>query len=379
MIFILTFILLGHFQTPDAHAFRGRLRSISDQNPETENWKTQHPKIVFALSLLDEKLNEHYVKVAKQFGDRLPDNFAEIKILSAATGAQIVRELQNPNTVGLVIIGHTYQTKSLKGSVFLGSDRQPLPTELLSAATPALRFFALLGCHARGALTQYQTQFEIEHIPGKQTVFYTDDSFLATNQLLGVDGVKHALKNLANVVSNMNFQLGAEAEAASVQLSLKIKDVLSGFEVRYVILNHRIVGTLGDSPETSNSDQSYKTISYPIRESAMNTARSVSTCQKISIRSAELSLGAPADDYLLSEVNLSTGQKRSMDPALHFGDQPKPYLAAPPIAPTLSGNKEEDQILVIQYVSELARIKEWLDPDARHWPVLSGRFYSDCL
>ena len=54
------------------------------------------------------------------------------------------------DTAGVIVVGHSSESGAL-----YAADGYPVPMEILSAATPALRFFALIGCHEFGEVLDF--------------------------------------------------------------------------------------------------------------------------------------------------------------------------------------------------------------------------------
>ena len=376
---LLVLLSLIHFYKPySSLAFDGRLKVLSKSDSKGENWVPNQPTIVFALALSSSKQNQYYEQVIHNFSQSLPLNFAKVKIINGSTGGKIVSELMDPNTVGLVMIGHTYQTKSTNSSVFVGSDFQPYPTELLSAATPALRFIAFLGCHAKGAIEQYQVKYTFGLLPGKQVAFYTNDSFLATNEFLIEDGVKHALKTLFSELQKIDFQSGVkptEEDLQVVNLTISVKDVVEGLEPRYILVNHKIVGMLGDTNENSNLNSDYRNIQYNVPKRFLK----ISNCNQIGIYSAELSPGSISDDYMIHKISIDSVFNKTFDQPVHLGTSDESFSGEDPFPPQLGEDDDLNRTLLIQYALQFTKSHQWIDKNPKNWSPLSGRFFSECI
>ena len=361
---ILHLLLVFSYSVPMAFALNGRVDQISDGGKDSENWLTSKPVIVFALALPNINQSLYYEQLIKSLSQSYS---VEFKVVLNATGPKMVKELMSPEVVGLVLVGHTYQTRSTKAAVFVGSDLRPIPTELLSAATPALRFIAFLGCHGKGVLEQYQVKYAFNKLPGAQTVYYTKDALLATHQFPFVDGVKHALKKILIESSKINFKSGyapSTEELATVPLTVAVKDVVKGVEPRYVVVNHRIVGTLGDNDENSNHDQEYKSIQYFVPKRILRSTQ----CNQIGIYSAELNVRLLSDDYMIREISLESYFNYHFTQPLHFGVSIEPYTGDEPQLPVYGKNK-------VQWI----RSHQWLDKEQSHWTPLTARFLSRCM
>jgi hypothetical protein len=294
--------------------------------------------------------------------------------------------------VGIVVIGHTY--RSATGTVFLGSDGFPLPSELLSAASPSLRFFAFLGCHGEGIPSHYQVAHELSRIPWNLSVFHSRDRRLSIRRRwlgVGFANVLNRISDIAKALNERSLTGGTPVDPLTppnAELRIRVKDVFARLEVRYVRVNGWIVGTLGSDPRDSNSGKEWRELSYSVPAWALAGAKKV----KIEIRSAELSGAGVADDFLLSSVRLETqGQvlEKAFPEPLHLGTEPgaceRSVLYPLPTQPSFlsNGSEEKDtERKIAQYwnaVAAYARSKACLDPDPKAWPELSGRFASVSL
>ena len=324
------------------------------------------------------------------------------------------------------MIGHTFEAST--GTSFIGAEGLPLPVDLLSAATPALRFIGFLGCHAEGILDQYQVQYELGKIPWKLSVFNSTDALLGTqSNVLGIKlpNVENRLREVAQRVATLDYADGQlhplNAERDS-ELRIEVKDVVAGFEPRYVRYNGVLIGMLGANSDTSNTRKEWKELSYAIPSWATGNH---SRPAKISIEPVDLSTSGIADDYMIRKVKImgpaAFALSKEYDPPLHIGVLPgscldSSTLPEPQIPvellpghegeiPELStqipekykqafidhvqwavGAEREDQWRklkpqIIQDLNEesltYVRSQSCLDPDALQWSSLTSRVYTD--
>ena len=381
-----------------AHAMGGTLTKF-DPMDLSRNWKVTDPKIVIAYGYFEPFLMKRYTRFFRgEFERKLKEIHPSLRleILSekrpptpgpiGATGAQVVQALQDPNTVGLIFISHTFKTQHAGNSISLGGDGHPLPVGIFSAATPALRFAAMLGCNGPGILTEYEIKYAYDQLPGHQSFYYSKDKLLSAN-FMGVDHLKKILKKLVkdlNHLEMMDFSHGEDPHLEPAgQLSIRVKDVYPQLEPRYVYVNGRIVGMLGANSETSNHGTEYEEFTYPIPHTAKR--KSGSKCDRVKIMAAELSPGAPADNYLIESVHIAWKDSEEpihkvYSPPLHLGVQENREFH-PNHGMVLEGTLEERREQYYQYITRSWIAAEWLDRDPEVWRTspLKARFFIDCI
>ena len=389
---------------------------LADSDSPADNWAVAKPKIVVGLGLLlDTRLTEKLLATAAQ--DLLPllppaQRNAHIEILPNATGAQLVRRIHEIDengrqAVGAIFIGHAYRTEF--GSRLVAADGIALPFEFASAATPALRFLAFLGCSGDEVAGGYHLRQEFARLPGHQVAYFARKEALATGSgnflrrgaaSLLFAKVWDAMKGVAVASAGFDYAAGrTTAPAPGGELRIRIKDVRgnfhtgkAGLEPRFVKVNGGIVGVLGDGPDTSNSGTEYRDLSFPVPAHLFNAAQ---PCQAVEAASAELTVGmSTVDDYLVGAAELGwpdgaivTASARGPDGErtevtdehpLHIGDNEGPPSGARPEVPTPPARagrkldpKERDR-----FQAELAayyRHHEFLDFDHAHWPKQFSR------
>jgi hypothetical protein len=249
--------------------------------------------------------------------------------------------------------------------------------DILSSATPSLRFSAFFGCHGPGIPKQYEVEYEYDKTPGHHAFFYNEDALLFANFLL-IDDLKKLLKRTIQQLENLGT-LGGPAELVrgiaptpndpelgNTVLKIRVKDVVPSIEPRFVYVNGRIVGMLGASPENSNSDTGVTELEYPVPALALQTRKS---CHKIKILSSQLSEGALVDDYLIESVTLENNKwKKSKvySPPLHLGESVAP---PPPVGPEgpLRGSRRKKREQHLKYLIQLTRSLTWLDREPATW------------
>ncbi len=371
VLFILVFL-----SCVEIYAWTGKLNAISDSDSPSKNWAIKkYPHIVIALGLLQSEFVGNYASLSFDFFlDARPD--VDVKILLFATNAEIIAELQNPQTAGIVFISHNFKT-ALDTASLLDASYSPIPSDILSAATPALRFAAFIGCHGPDIKKHYQMSYELNRLPGAQTVYYPESSFVTTEDLFFVisSGVKEALTFIANESKEYDFTQGIEPEKSTGLLTIQAKDIVPGIEPRFVILNKKIIGTLGIMKgHEDNANEHFTDFTFTVPHYIFDAE---TDSQKVSIRSAELSPGAPADDYMISQVQLYDAisqhlWEKTYDPPLHLGDNSTPYIGDSIQMPS-SLTRLED----VQQLQQYLKYIEWLDRDPAHWPTTYQRMYLD--
>ncbi|MBI2645747.1 MAG: hypothetical protein HYW85_01730, partial [Deltaproteobacteria bacterium] len=158
-----------------AQAWTGNLNVISDNDSLNQNWSVpKYPRLVIALGLLQPELAGKYATYSFDFFlKERPD--LDIRVLLAATNKEIVEELQDPKTIGIIFISHNFKT-SLGSAALMDASASPLPSNILSAATPALRFAAFIGCHGPDIQKHYQVKYELSRLEGHQKVYTPESS-----------------------------------------------------------------------------------------------------------------------------------------------------------------------------------------------------------
>jgi len=379
------FVSLGR----GSQAAGGRLKSF-EMEKSTANWHVDHPKVVFAFGLLDEALTDRYSNFANDyFLKKLQaiNPSITVEVIPHARGESVVRALKDPSTVGLIFISHTFQTQMSQSSVAVMADGFPLPMDILSAATPSLRFAGFFGCHGPGIPRQYEVEYEFSRTPGHHVFYYNEDKLLSAN-FLWIDDVKRLLKktlkqlaDFGTLGGSMGLVRGITSSGEQATLKIRVKDVVPRVEPRFVYVNDRVVGLLGSNLENSNQDLGYEEFTYTIPEIALQTRKS---CMTVKILSSQLTAGAIVDDYLIESVSIespdSPTRVKTYSPPLHLGESSTPL---PPIGPQepLHGWSSEKRAQQIKYLTDATRAFTWMDRTPEVWEAspLHGRFYIDCI
>jgi hypothetical protein len=384
-----------------AHALGGKMRSIVYQN-HSSNWRVSHPKVVVAFGLMQDSLILHYSKYSIGYvQDRLNEinPNIEVQVISKANGQNLVDALMDRDTVGLIFISHSFKTKNTLATIMIGADGFAIPSNILSAATPALRFISFLGCHGPTISKQYEIDYQFKKPYGLKIFYEPMDTYLST-QLTWVDNVKKIIKkelnDMANRLSHTDLTRGREPDFdGDGRLSIQVKDVYPQIEPRYIRVNDQIVGVLGSDAEHSNSDTGYRNLSFRVPFYAFQDFNLTDEggvqgtqprCHDIRILGAELTPGVLVDNYLIQSITLEDPfgvRRRVYSPAWHLGDQegPPKELGAPS-PPDIGGFKKSKRIKILQdFQMKFFRHEEWIDHSAETWKVspLKARFYSDCL
>lgn len=397
--FFLSLLFLGF--ASQAMAFGGKVTPMVYPH-RSLNWRVAEPKVVIAFGLIQESLVKRYTTLAQGYvQDRLHEinPNIQIEILPKATGQEVVEALMNRNTVGFIFISHSFKTENTKSTIMTGADGHELPTNLLSAATPALRFISFLGCHGPSIFRNYEIDFQLKKPNGFKLYFQPEDQFLST-QLSVVDNLKKMLKTEADELKKrlgpLELIKGVEPDfSGDGTLTVRVKDVFAQIEPRYIKVNDQIVGLLGSDESNSNSDQGYRDLtyrvpSYAFRDFSMTDEGAITqetpSCHDVRLAAAELTPGFPADNYLIQSVTLSGPfgtREKSYSPAWHIGDQELPPAESEaPVEPNLKGASPKVKRQKIQeYLLKYVKYKEWLsrDPDSWKDSPLKGRFYKDCF
>lgn len=396
------------------------------------NWVPNDPKIVVAMSLLDEDLTHHYASVFDSFAASIGQSHpgVAVQVVRAAVGADAIRALADPNTVGLILVGHTFKT-SLGTAAMVASDQSTYPSELLSAATASLRFVALFGCYGELMTKNYQVKYETQRLAGSQTIYYLNNpegmfrqlfgQVISTVDFFGLDGLGDGIGMLADAVGALDFHQGVPVPSSrGATLTIQVKDVSPAFEPRNVVVNGCIVGVLGADIATSNRNLDYAKISFRIPDRALKSTG----CQRIQLRASDLTSGAWADDYLLASTSLRIGTAapvaKVFSTPIHFGDDAIPYSGQSlrfPERPEVLALGEEQVPMDLDLPEKYRRVLslerfmgdpgplqdawrvlrtqiesdwiadlllyyksvEFMDRIPAHWTPLKSRFYSDCL
>src|SRR5690349_10494946 len=128
---------MGALISPSVLAFGGKMTPILYPQRSVQ-WQVKEPKVVVAFGLIQPSLVRRYSQfAATYFQDRLREinENITIRILSKATGTQVVKMLMDPETVGFIFVSHTYRTEYTHSTVMVGADGHDLPHNILSAAT----------------------------------------------------------------------------------------------------------------------------------------------------------------------------------------------------------------------------------------------------
>lgn len=380
----LFFILLLALET--ASAFSGKVTKQVFVAPSL-NWKTESPTVVFALGALSLKQREMYSHYGETLKDELKVLNLKIKVLEEASGIQIVAALRDKNTVGFIWVGHSYLVPKIKSAVLVDARGWPLPSGFLSAATPALQFVALLGCHGKQVLNHYQVEYEFSRLPGTQTEFHTTDRLLATG-LLNIDGVKNALDYLIKDIKKIDFAKNTvQAESSSGFLEIKAQDVVPGIEPRFAYYNGFIVGTLEEAPGIEGDMQVFKFNLYSWQKSNLKCLAN------LSIMSSELTNGVPVDDYLVRSARVEFLNKTfsaQITAPLHIGDDSAPPSFSDSEAQALTdrvqelmksykGPSSDGALEFTTQLNLLLKLKEWSSQEPSIWSEHPQRIFSKCL
>jgi hypothetical protein len=327
LVFVLGFYCLSFSKL--TYAAGGRLRTFESDH-STPNWHVDHPKVVFAFGYLEKSLADRYSKFAHDYFQKKLTTINPslgVEVLEEARGDSVVTALRDPDTVGLIFISHTFKTRFSKASIALTADGYPLPMDILSAATPSLRFAGFFGCHGPGLLKQYEVEYEFDRLPGHHVFYYDDDHLLSAN-FLGFDDLKKLLKKTAKQLESIGTLGGSAGLVRGVTppsgddgiLRVRVKNVVAFAEPRYVYVNDHIVGMLGSNDKNSNQNLESIELEYKVPRLALQTRKS---CHTIKVLSSQLTLGAPANDYVLETVSINlpeTTRSKTYDPALQLGE-----------------------------------------------------------
>jgi len=399
VINVLVFSLISFFiQTTSCLAMGGTLRRF-DPIDLKSNWRVNNPKIVVAYGLFEPALMSHYNRFFRESFEPeinkinpaikveiIPEVLRTTRGPVGATGAEVVQALQDPDTVGLIFIAHTFKTQNAEASISLSGDGHPLPVSILSAATPGLRFVAILGCNGPGILTEYEIKYAYDQLPGHQAFYYNQDKLLSAN-FLGVDNLKKVLKKIASELNHLEMMDLLRGDAPPAQpagkLTIRVKDVYAQLEPRYIYVNGKIVGMLGSNAENSNHGLEYEELSYDIPHTALR--KRDSRCDKVKIAAAELSPSAPADNYLIESIKIHWNDtqhlsSKTYNPPLHLG-LPENREFHPDHGITLEGTLEERREQYLRYIRQSWIAAEWLDRDPKIWNTSpwKARFFIDCI
>jgi hypothetical protein len=385
---------------PNLQAIKGNVKTWEDGGDSSKLWGVERPKVILALGYLQEKLQKKMKRLKGLIEAELKQHTPEIEVevINYATGSDIVKRISRPEVVGLIFVSHTYKAKSLDSTVFLGGDGYPLPSEILSAATPALRFASFLGCYGEGIMRHYQVSYELNRLPGKQRFYFSSDKKLSAG-FLGINGVRKAVNEIAKSLKEYDFSKGLPPSGDDVTLSLRVSDVVPGLEPRYLFVNGYIVGVIGDAQNDHdlNDESGVATIEELEFDLPKRYLREEG-CQQIAIRSSDLSPNTPADDYKVYSLRLSApnwDREVLFDGGKHLGDDNVPTQGEKPIKRELTpferavikkkfpgwkeGTTPLEKGILMEFLVELYQYMEWEDRDPSNWPVLEGRFLSYCL
>ncbi|MFZ9594902.1 MAG: hypothetical protein ACO3A2_02370 [Bdellovibrionia bacterium] len=398
--FVLAWFVLSFVFSPSSFALGGKLKQLSFES-EQKNWSVTHPQVVIAFGYLQHSLVEHYAEVTQNLVSDLRKTVPSLEFqwVSWAKGSDLVDVLKNPNTVGLVFIAHTFFSEKTQGAMLIAADGHPLPLNILSAATPALRFVSFFGCHGPSLLGEYEIQWQLERLPGSQTFFYSSDRYLSAG-FLYLDNLKKVLARQMDSLKeseilsldSLSDPLRTEApRPASGRITLRVKDVFAYLEPRYVSINGKIVGVLGSDESHSNFEDEWREVSFAVDDSVFAAKKPQEICHKVKIIAADVSPGARLDDYLLGAVTLEGSfgvREKAYDPPLHFGGKE--------VATERSGGVAHEVPLRPQGLAKLSpkkwrlwreavekeiRLQGKTDPNPETWrrsPV-KGRFFIDCI
>jgi hypothetical protein len=378
------------FLSFSASAAGGKLRSLQVDS-SSANWHVENPKVVFAFGLFEKPLLERYTQFAKgDFEAQLKaiNPKIEVEVIGNANGELIVNALKDKNTIGFIFISHTFQTTATHTSVALTADGYPLPLDILSAATPSLRFAGIFGCHGTGIPRQYEVNYEFERLPGHHVFYYNEDRLLSANFMF-VDNLKKLLKKELKSLEDFGTPGGLTGLTRGIvpdeqddgTLRLRVKDVVPSVEPRFVYVNDRMVGVLGGSAETSNHDQAYEEFNYSVPAIAFQSQKN---CTLIKISSSQLTPGAIVDDYLIESVALETPRghlEKNYSPAWHLGESQSPPAPFETLQEKTHSSKKEKHKRFREELIRSTQAYTWMDRDPIIWDSspLKGRFYIDCI
>jgi len=353
------------------------------------NGRVLHPRVVVALGYLGRHLVDRYHEFANRNLQRVlkrinPD--VQVEVIDAAHGDDVVNALADPNTVGLIFISHSYETQATKSALVITSQglAYPLPHHILSAATPSLRFASFLGCFGPEMVKEYEVSYQFDHLPGKRVFYYSTDHKLGAEI---IDNVRVVLKkierDLVKTLDPVSLIQGFDySTQEGATLTVNVKDVRPWIEPRFVSVNDRIVGVLGSEPSFSNHDLGYREITFKVPALALETTEQ---CHTIKIESAELSPGAPTDDYLIQSISLEgplfDRRERVYAPAWHIGEFEGPRILKAPYGLKFEGTVKERQEQYLEFIQSSYKEALWMDHDPSSWVAspLQGREYIDCI
>ncbi|MEO5969648.1 MAG: hypothetical protein ABIQ95_06945 [Bdellovibrionia bacterium] len=383
-----------------AQAFGGKMAPLVYSN-HSSNWRVSSPKVVVAFGLLQESLIKHYTKTASSYVQHQLSEInpaIQVQIIPKARGQDIVNALMDRDTVGLIFISHTFKTSNTQSTILVGADGLTLPSNILSAATPAFRFASFLGCHGSTLLGQYEINFQFRKPFGSKIFYETKDTYLSTKLTL-VDNVdkiiKKVMKDLQTRLSPIDLLQGVEPDFTNDgKLTIRVKDVYPQLEPRYVQVNDQIIGLLGSGAENSNLDKDYRDLSFRVPfyafqdfdlEEGGQVTSSEPSCHDVRILAAELTPGGLVDNYLIQSSVLEGPfglRRRDYLPSWHLGDQELPIFdEVKPTPPVWLKSRKKRRKQVQEFLIKSLRFEEWLDraPDPWIASPLKARFYRDCL
>jgi hypothetical protein len=233
-------------------------------------------------------------------------------------------------------------------------------------------------------VNEYEVDYQFDHLPGKRVFYYSKD------QALGAEIVDNLKVILKKIEKDLVHRLGPSelsqgynySEENDAVLKIKVKDVSPWIEPRFISVNDRIVGVLGGDIDFANTDTNYRELTFKVPSLALETKDS---CHLIKIESAEMSPGAPADDYLIQFVELdgpTVGARRKIyEPVWHIGEFDGPNALGPPYGITFLGRKKERQAQYLDYIKSSYKEALWMDHHPETWKAaeLQGREYIDCI
>jgi|GEM_PF-596255 len=372
------------------------------------NWSVSHPKVYILFGYLEDQVIDYYTNFIRvNFEQELKKSNPNLQVIIipklagisgnlqsdllvnrlGATGYDAVEALRDPQTVGLIFIGHTFKTGSTQSSISIAGDMHPLPSELLSAATPAMRFIGILGCNGPGILRQNQVGYEYSKLPGRHVFYYNQDLNLSAN-FLGIDQLGRVLIQIRDdLIQNEKLDFSSPTPADSATpgvLRVKIRGLTARTEPRYVMVNNRIVGVLGSNEETSVKGAEFESFTFSVPRLALGEKKA---CDQVTIKSATTQPDAPVDNYLIESVELErvdsgipSTQKKVYYPPIQLGLQHN-RLYSKGLGSLIEGDSDEQQVQYRNYIIRSYKSAHLGDSDPSLWmnSPLRGRFYDECL
>ncbi len=382
-----TVFLFAFLLSSVAFGMGGKLQKYESQH-HSSNWQVKTPKVVIAFGMLDSGLIQRYKRFSKDTLEKYlkrVNPLLRLEVIEKAQSQDVVQVLADKSTVGFIFISHTYKAKNIDAAISIAADGHPLPPDILSAATPSLRFSSFLGCHGPEIMKEYGVAYEYKRLSGSHIFYYNRDELLSANFMF-IDNLKKLLKKEIKDLARfdpryfMSGQIPHEDENG--KLTIRVKDVYPGIEPRFVYLNGRIVGMLGTEKGNSNQSLNYEEFTFEVPAYALETKKEGQ--HHVKILSSEISPGALADNYLIESVTLEApfGKlEKHYSPSWHIGDADAPPSIAD-FKVELHGSKKEQKKQLLDHIRKYMVQLEWMDRNPEVWaasPLNGRRIFSDVL